>query len=276
MEIRFEQSPQAVSKMSTAELRESFLFEDLFSPGNITMHYSHYDRIILGVVTPTNNTIELLAPGELKSEYFLERREIGIINEGGNGTIEAAGKIYELNKLDCLYVGKGINSVNFSSVRADDPAVFYFVSAPAHAEYPTTLCKKENASPVDLGAAETGNMRTIFKYIHLQGIRSCQLVMGLTVLKTGSVWNSVPPHTHTRRSEAYFYFDLPEQHRVFHFMGQPAQTRHLVMKNYEAVISPPWSVHFGSGTTNYGFIWAMAGENQVFDDMDQAPLNILT
>jgi 4-deoxy-L-threo-5-hexosulose-uronate ketol-isomerase len=179
---------------------------------------------------------------------------------------------YELNKLDCLYAGKGNSSVSFSSASKKDPAIFYLLSAPAHHKYPNKKMPKEKASPVNLGDASTSNKRTIYKYIHLDGIKSCQLVMGLTVLEPGSVWNSVPPHTHTRRMEVYFYFDVAAEHRVFHFMGEPRQTRHLVMANHDAVISPPWSVHYGCGTSNYGFIWGMAGENQVFTDMDQVPV----
>ncbi len=209
---------------------------------------------------------------ELKADYFLERRELGIINVGAKGIVNADGKKYELNKLDCLYLGKGTKKVSFASANRKEAAVFYLLSAPAHHKYANRLMKKGKASPVNLGDVATSNKRTIYKYIHLDGIKSCQLVMGLTVLEPGSVWNSVPPHTHTRRMEVYFYFDVPDSQRVFHFMGQPQETRHLVMKNHEAVISPPWSVHYGCGTSNYGFIWGMAGENQVFSDMDVKPV----
>jgi 4-deoxy-L-threo-5-hexosulose-uronate ketol-isomerase len=191
---------------------------------------------------------------------------------GGAGVVIADGKEFSANKLDCVYLGKETEDVKFKSNSKKDPALFYLLSAPAHHKYPNRLMTKEKAAPVQLGDVATSNKRTIYKYIHLDGIKSCQLVMGLTVLENGSVWNSVPPHTHTRRMEAYFYFDIPEQHRVFHFMGQPQETRHIVMNNHEAVISAPWSMHFGCGTSNYGFIWGMAGENQVFTDMDPAPI----
>lgn len=197
---------------------------------------------------------------------------MGIINVGGPGKVWAAGEVYSMEKLDCLYLGKGTKEVNFHSADKAEPALFYLLSAPAHQQFPTVKMTKKEALPVVLGSIETSNQRTIYKYIHLDGIQSCQLVMGLTVLQSGSVWNSVPPHTHKRRMEVYFYFDVPEQQSVFHFMGEPQQTRHIILRNNSAVISPPWSVHFGSGTSNYGFIWGMAGENQAFADMDPAPV----
>ena len=200
---------------------------------------------------------------------------MGIINVGSHGSVIADGVTYDLEKLSCLYLGKGTKEVQFKTADKNDPAIFFFLSAPAHHTYPNKIMRKEEASPVALGAVETANQRTIYKYIHADGIQSCQLVMGLTVLNDGSVWNSVPPHTHTRRTEVYFYFDLNEQQRVFHFMGEPQQTRHLVMKNHEAVISPPWSIHCGTGTSNYAFIWGMAGENYTFTDMDPAPITEL-
>lgn len=268
MEIRFEHSPKEVSTMNTEELRNAFLVQDSVVDGELNFMYSHYDRTIMGGAKPLGKTLELPNHEELKANYFLERREIGIINVAGSGKIVADGVEYKLEKLSCLYLGKGTQKVSFSSDSSAEPAVYFFISAPAHKEYPNTLVHKEQAAPVNLGDVTTSNKRTIYKYIHLDGIRSCQLVMGLTVLESGSVWNSIPPHTHTRRMEAYFYFDLPEKHRVFHYMGQPTETRHLVVKNYDTAISPPWSVHFGCGTSNYSFIWAMAGENQVFNDMD--------
>ena len=275
MEIRFQNSPRETKSMDTGQLRESFLVQNLMQDDQVKLVYSHYDRVIVGGVKPVKNSLGLPNHDELKAEYFLERREIGIINVGGNGTILADEKEYNLQKLDCVYLGRGTKQVTFKSADAASPALFYLLSAPAHEAYPNTLMTKENASPVHLGEIVTSNKRTIYKYIHLDGIKSCQLVMGLTVLQEGSVWNSVPPHTHTRRMEAYFYFDLPEQHRVFHFMGEPQETRHLVMNNHEAVLSAPWSMHFGCGTSNYGFIWGMAGENQVFTDMDPAPIATL-
>jgi 4-deoxy-L-threo-5-hexosulose-uronate ketol-isomerase len=272
MEIRFETSPREAATLDTAALREQFHVPALMKDDQVVLVYSHYDRVIIGGAKPMKKTLTLGNPGELKAEYFLERREIGIINVGGEGTVEADGKQYAMNKLDCVYLGKETKKVSFTSSSKKDPAVFYLLSAPAHHKYPSKLMPKAKATPVDMGDKTTSNERTIYKYIHLDGIRSCQLVMGLTVLKPGSVWNSVPPHTHTRRMEVYFYFDVPEQHRVFHFMGQEKETRHIVVANHEAVISPPWSMHFGCGTTNYGFIWGMAGENQVFTDMDQVAL----
>lgn len=268
MEIRFEHSKKEVSRMTTEELRDAFLMENIMQEDKVTFVYSHYDRLITGGVKPVSKSVNLTTYTELKAEYFLERRELGIINVGGSGTVTADGETYSLEKLSCLYLGKGTKEVSFASADGASPAVYYLLSSPAHAEYPNRMMTKEEASPVQLGDSLTSNKRTIYKYIHLEGIRSAQLVMGLTVLEPGSVWNSVPPHTHTRRTEVYFYFDLPENQRLFHFMGEPEQTRSIVMQNHEAVVSPPWSVHFGCGTSNYTFIWGMAGENQVYSDMD--------
>ncbi|OIR00124.1 4-deoxy-L-threo-5-hexosulose-uronate ketol-isomerase 1 [mine drainage metagenome] len=275
MQIRFQNSKKEVRGMTTEELRENFLCEDLMQDDVINLIYSHHDRVITGGVKPVQQSLSLKTDEELKANYFLERRELGIINVGGDGFVEADGIKYALEKLSCLYLGKGTKEVLFASADKNNPAVFFLLSAPAHHAYPNKKMTKEEASPVALGAVETSNQRTIYKYIHLDGIQSCQLVMGLTVLNDGSVWNSVPPHTHTRRTEVYFYFDLNEQQRLFHFMGEPQQTRHLVMKNNEAVISPSWSIHCGCGTSNYAFIWGMAGENQVFSDMDPAPITEL-
>ena len=275
MEIRFQNSPAETKQMDTEQLRQNFLVQNLMQDDTVQLVYSHYDRVIVGGVKPVNKTIVLPNHPELRAEYFLERRELGIINVGGPALIIADKKEYVVNKLDCFYLGKGTKDVKFRSRSKKDPALLYLLSAPAHRKYPNKLMTKEKASPVNLGDVSTSNKRTIYKYIHLDGIRSCQLVMGLTVLENGSVWNSVPPHTHTRRMEVYFYFDVPDQHRVFHFMGQPQETRHVVMANHEAVISAPWSMHYGCGTSNYGFIWGMAGENQVFSDMDPAPVATL-
>lgn len=272
MEIRFQSSPREVKGMNTQQLRENFLVQNLMQANQIELVYSHFDRVIVGGAMPVSNPVLLPNEAELRADYFLERRELGIINVGGAGTVEADGVVYELNKLDALYLGKGTRFVSFSSASADQPAQYFLLSAPAHHTYPNRRMQKDEAAPVHLGEKATSNERTIYKYIHQEGIQSCQLVMGLTVLKEGSVWNSVPPHTHTRRMEVYFYFDLPEAHRVFHLMGEPQETRHIVMANQEAVISPPWSVHCGPGTTNYGFIWAMAGENYTFTDMDPVPI----
>jgi 4-deoxy-L-threo-5-hexosulose-uronate ketol-isomerase len=272
MEIRFQNSPNEVRQMDTAALRENFMVPSLMKDDQIKLVYSHYDRVIIGGAKPVNTILELPNEAELRAEYFLERRELGIINTGGAGQVIADGVTYSLNKLDALYLGKGTRTVQFKSGAGDESPIFFLMSTPAHHTYPNRAMTREEASPVNLGDVSTSNQRTIYKYIHQDGIQSCQLVMGLTVLNHGSVWNSVPPHTHTRRMEVYFYFDVPADHRVFHFMGQPQETRHVVMANHEAVISPPWSVHFGSGTTNYGFIWAMAGENYTFTDMDPAPV----
>src|SRR4051812_46271687 len=269
MEIRFQHSPQESSQMNTQQLRTNFLVEDLMQPGKSKLVYSHYDRMIIGGVVPAAGSIELSNEGELKASYFLERREMGIINIGGKGSVTADGTTYEIDKLECVYLGKGTKQVIFSSGDQQNPAAFYLLSVPAHHTYPNKKMTRQEAAPLQLGEAFTSNTRSLYKYIHNDGIQSCQLVMGLTVLEEGSVWNSVPPHTHTRRMEAYFYFDVPDAHRVMHFMGEPQQTRHIVMANREAVISPPWSMHFGCGTANYGFIWGMAGENKEFTDMDQ-------
>jgi 4-deoxy-L-threo-5-hexosulose-uronate ketol-isomerase len=272
MDIKFSSSPAEVKGMDTAALRNHFLIGALMKQDEVTLTYTHYDRLIVGGIAATHKTTPLTVEAELRADYFLERRELGIINVGGKGIVTADGVSYELNKLDALYLGKGTKEVTFKAADGSAPAYFYLMSAPAHHTHPNRKMTKEEASPVNLGDVATANKRTIYKYIHLEGIQSCQLVMGLTTLEDGSVWNSVPPHTHTRRTEVYFYFDVPSDHRVFHFMGQPTETRHLVIANHEAAISPPWSVHFGSGTANYGFIWAMAGENLVFSDMDPAPV----
>jgi 4-deoxy-L-threo-5-hexosulose-uronate ketol-isomerase len=275
MEIRFTNSPNETKQMNTEQLRENFLVQQLMQADEIKLVYSHYDRVIIGGANPVNKIVQLPNHPELKAEYFLERRELGIINIGGAGIVIADNKEFAINKLDCVYLGKGTKQIKFKSVSKKEPAMFYLLSAPAHHTYPNKMMKKEKAMPVQLGAAETSNKRTVYKYIHLEGLRSCQLVMGLTMLEPGSVWNSVPPHTHTRRMEVYFYFDLPDGQRIMHFMGETQQTRHMVMANNEAVISPPWSTHLGCGTSNYGFIWGMAGENLVYTDMDPAPVATL-
>lgn len=275
MESRFQVSAKETAAMNTQELRANFLMEDVISDDRVQLTYTHYDRVIVGGVKPVSTTLSLDNDPELRSDYFLQRREIGIINVGGKGTIEADGKAFELNKLDCLYVGKGVQSVSFKTADASQPAVFFFLSAPAHAAHPIQFLSKENASPTNVGSLETSNDRTIYKYIHADGIKSCQLVMGLTVLKTGSVWNTMPAHTHTRRMEAYFYFDVPQSQRVFHFMGEPTETRHIVMSNHQAVVSPPWSIHSGCGTSNYSFIWGMAGENYTYTDMDMVAIDAM-
>jgi 4-deoxy-L-threo-5-hexosulose-uronate ketol-isomerase len=275
MQARYESSPKETASMNTAELRSNFLVETLFTPDQIHIVYSHYDRMVIGGIMPKNEALTLGTYDELKSEFFLERREIGIINVAGDGKITIDGEAFKINKLDCLYVGKGVQNLVFESIDSSNPAKYFILSAPAHAAYPTRLMTKEEASPANMGAVETANQRVIYKYIHLDGIRSCQLVMGLTVLQTGSVWNTMPSHTHDRRMEAYCYFDVPESHGVLHLMGQPQETRHLWISNHQAIISPPWSVHSGCGTSNYSFIWGMAGENQSFSDMDFIPISEL-
>jgi len=267
--------PQDFRKYDTASIRESFLIEDLVQAGNINFTYTHYDRMMIGSAAPLQETLQLGNYPNLRADYFLERREMGIINVGGEAVITVGATDFTLQKLDCLYIGKGVQHVNFKSIHPDKPAKLYILSAPAHASFPTMLSKKENAESNSLGAMETSNQRTIFRYIHKKGIQSCQLVMGLTMLEKGSVWNTIPPHTHDRRMEVYFYFDVPDNQLVFHYLGEPGETRHIVTKNYQAVLSPPWSIHAGSGTSNYGFIWGMAGENIEYSDMDGIQLNDL-
>lgn len=275
MEIRFQNSPKETSTMNTQQLRDNFHVPGLMKDDQLQLVYSHYDRVILGGAKPVNSTITLANHPELRADYFLERREIGIINVGGEGTVIADGTTFQLNKLDCLYLGKGTKDVAFKSNNPTQPASYFLLSAPAHHKYENRKLGKEEASPVALGDQSTANKRTIYKYIHADGIKSCQLVMGLTVLNEGSVWNTMPAHTHTRRMEAYFYFDVQEQHRVFHYMGEPTETRHLLIANHDAIISPPWSIHSGCGTASYSFIWGMAGENFIFTDMDAVAISEL-
>ncbi len=261
--------------MNTQQLRQHFLIQELMQPGRIELVYSHFDRLIVGGVVPIDAPIILPNEDELKANYFLERREMGIINVGGKGKVVADGVVYEIDKLECVYLGKGTKDVSFASNNSEIPAHFYLLSLPAHHTFPNRMMTKAEAAPINLGDIATSNKRTIYKYIHNDGIQSCQLVMGLTTLEAGSVWNSVPPHTHTRRMEAYFYFDVDAAQRVMHFMGEPQETRHLVVANHEAAISAPWSMHFGVGTASYGFIWGMAGENKEFTDMDPVPVAAL-
>ncbi|MBX9852736.1 MAG: 5-dehydro-4-deoxy-D-glucuronate isomerase, partial [Cytophagaceae bacterium] len=227
----------------------------------------HYDRFIIGGVSPVKKAVKLESFAELKSEYFLERREIGIINVGQEGIVKADGKEYTLLNKECLYIGKGVKEVIFQS-KGTVPAKYFFCSAPAHTFFPVQKYELAKAEPLQLGSAETGNKRTIYKLVHEKGIQSCQLVMGMTTFEKGSTWNTLPCHRHDRRMEAYFYFDMNEKERVIHFMGEPKETRHLIVANDEAIISPPWSVHFGTATNSYSFIWAMAGENKDYTDMD--------
>ncbi|GGG32809.1 5-dehydro-4-deoxy-D-glucuronate isomerase [Hymenobacter glacieicola] len=264
--------PRETAAMTTAELRENFLLESLFVPGEIQLVYTHYDRMLVGGATPTTEALTLPCPDTLKAEFFLQRRELGVLNTGAAGTVTVDGTTYELGRQDCLYVGKDAREVSFMSQDANQPAKFYLLSTPAHATYPTTRMTQAEATPVTLGALETANQRTIYKYIYAEGIQSCQLVMGLTQLHAGSVWNTMPAHTHDRRMEAYLYFDLPEGQRVLHLMGRPQETRHLWVSEGQAILSPPWSIHSGCGTAGYTFIWGMGGENQEYTDMDPAPI----
>ena len=275
MEIRFQNSPAEVKNMDTQLLRNNFLIQKLMTDDVITLMYSHYDRVIIGGVKPVSKTVSLANENELRAEYFLQRREMGIINVGGDGQIIADGQTFSVNKLDCLYLGKGTKSVSFKSADQNKTACFYILSAPAHQAYPTTLLKKENTISNTVGSLETSNHRTIYKYIHAEGIQSAQLVMGLTILEKGSVWNTMPAHTHERRMEIYTYFNIPEGQAVFHMMGEGNQTRHILVQNEQAVISPSWSIHAGCGTAAYTFIWAMGGENQTFDDMDHIAIGDL-
>jgi len=268
MKILHSVHPDDFKTYQTAKIRERFLIDKQVQPDQLNCAYTHYDRMIVGFANPVTQQLELPNYPNLRADYFLERREIGIINVGGDGTITTDDRSFDLKKLDCLYIGKGTKSVTFSSVTANEPAVFYLLSAAAHAVYPTTLLTHADAIKVTLGSAATANYRTINKYIHLEGIKSCQLVMGLTILHSGSVWNTMPPHVHDRRMEAYFYFDVPEGQKIFHYMGEGDETRHITMDNYDAVVSPPWSIHAGSGTASYSFIWGMAGENLDYTDMD--------
>ncbi|TDF97742.1 5-dehydro-4-deoxy-D-glucuronate isomerase [Paenibacillus piri] len=269
MEIRYATNPTETKSYDTDRLRSEFLIENLFVPDKLNMVYSHVDRFITGGVIPTTEPIKLEADKhEMGADYFLERREIGIINVGPAGTVTVDGTEYVLESKDCLYVGLGNKEVVFKSANAANPARFYFNSTPAHKNYPTEKVEISKAEPQHLGSINSSNERTIYKYIHLNGIQSCQLVMGMTLLKPGNMWNTMPCHTHNRRSEVYFYFDMPEDGLVFHLMGDPGETRHVVVRNEQAIISPSWSIHSGVGTNNYTFIWAMAGENQEFTDMD--------
>lgn len=275
MEIRHPVHPAHFQMYDTEEMREDFLIKDLFTPDRPKLVYSFFDRLIVGGICPVQPLALEVEPDIIGSAYLLERRELGLINVGGSGIVSGDGTDWELSSGDGLYIGKGVESLQFSSLDSGDPARFYMLSAPAHQHYESAKISRADAESVSLGEAHTSNRRTINKYIHPGGVRSCQLVMGMTVLEPGSVWNTMPTHTHQRRMEAYFYFDLKEDQRVFHLMGEPEETRHLVVKNHQAVISPSWSIHSGVGTAAYSFIWGMAGENQDFDDMDHVAMETL-
>ena len=275
MKILHSVHPDDFKQYGTALIRERFLIDGIVEKDSINFVYTHYDRMIIGAANPVSQQLVLESYPNLRAEYFLERREIGIVNVAGDGTVLADGKVHNMNKFDCLYIGRGIKKVTFSSKNSEDPAVFYLLSSPAHISYPTTLMSIDKAAKVDAGSVATANQRTINKYIHADGIKSCQLVIGLTILHPGSVWNTMPAHTHDRRMEAYFYFDLPVGQKVLHYMGKGDETRHIMVNNYEAVVSPPWSIHSGSGTTNYNFVWGMAGENLDYTDMDTISISDL-
>lgn len=274
MEVRQAANPNDVKLYTTERLRNDFLIQGLFKPGVIKLVYSQIDRIITGGVCPIK-PITLEAGAEIRAKYFLERREMGIINIGPKGTVSVDGVKYELDTKEALYVGMGSKEIIFSSNDSKNPSKFYFNSAPAHKTYPNVFIKPENCVQVELGSLEESNHRVITKYILPGQVESCQLVMGMTSLKPGSVWNTMPCHTHDRRMEVYLYFNLPENAVVFHYMGEPNETRHIVMRNEEAVISPSWSIHAASGTQAYTFIWGMVGENQAFDDMDAVAMKDL-
>lgn len=279
MELRTAASPRDVKHYTTERLREEFLIQGLFAADEIKLVYSHIDRIITGAATPVSKELKLTAGDELRAEYFLQRREMGVINIGGAGSITVDGKKYEVGFKEAMYIGMGARDIVFESAEEKQPAKFYLNSAPAHKTYPTVLIKPEgkpeegvvivkDENKVELGSLEESNHRVICKYILPGQVESCQLVMGMTQLKPGSVWNTMPCHTHDRRMEVYLYFEMPEDAFVMHYMGEPDETRHIVMRNEEAVISPSWSIHAGSGSRAYTFIWGMVGENQVFSDMD--------
>ena len=267
MEIRNAIHPRDFKTYTTEAIRKEFLVQHLFTPGQTKLVYSHYDRMIVGGVCP-NKPLALKASKEIGAEYFLAGREMGVINVSSKGTVTVDGATYALGRNDGLYVGRGSKEIIFSSEDNDNPAHFYLLSGPAHITYPTTRVGINDAEKTRLGSAGESNIRTINKYIHADGVKSCQLVMGMTVLEPGSVWNTMPCHTHERRMEVYFYFSLADDAVLFHLMGEPNETRFIVIRNEEAVLSPSWSVHAGVGTSNYTFIWGMVGENQTFTDMD--------
>ena len=275
MDIRYSANPNDVKRYTTQELREEFLIEDLYRPDQVTAVYSHVDRMVTLGCMPVNETVSIDKGidvwANFGTHFFLERREVGMFNIGGAGTVTVDGAVYELGYKDCLYITMGAKEVLFASADGTKPAKFYMVSAPAHRSYETKLLKIADAAKKPLGDAASSNKRVINQFIHPDVLQTCQLSMGMTVLEEGSVWNTMPAHTHERRMEVYMYFEVPEDQVVFHMMGQGQETRHIVMRNEQAVISPSWSIHAGAGTASYTFIWAMGGENQAFDDMDVIP-----
>ncbi|WP_131535438.1 5-dehydro-4-deoxy-D-glucuronate isomerase [Pedobacter nototheniae] len=274
-ESRYAQSPKEVKQMDTAALRDNFLIDNVFEANQVNLTLSHFDRYIVGGAMPVGQKIDLPNPDDLKANFFLERRELGMINVGGKAIVTADGERFELEYKEALYIGKGTKEVSFESADQSQPAKLYLNSAPAHHTYPTKKVSKAEAEIVELGSPETANHRIINKLLVNSVLPTCQLQMGMTELKSGSVWNTMPAHTHDRRMEAYFYFEVPEGQSVCHFMGQPQETRHIWMQNDEAVISPNWSIHSGAGTSNYTFIWGMAGENLDYGDMDHCKITEL-
>mgnify|MGYP001089026278 FL=1 len=272
---RYAASPQDVKSYDTTRIREEFLVDNLMESDKINLVYSHYDRYIIGSAVPTESPLKLEAIDALKSENFLDRRELGIINVGETGTVTVDGTEYVLEHKEALYVGQGNKNVEFSSNSSENPALFYINSTPAHKAFPTKKIGRDDVETVELGSPETANARTLRKYIVNSVVDVCQLQMGMTTIKPGSSWNTMPAHVHDRRMEIYFYFEVPSDQAVCHFMGEPTETRHIWMGNNEAVISPPWSIHSGSGTSSYSFIWGMAGENLDYGDMDHCKINEL-
>ncbi|MFC3746389.1 5-dehydro-4-deoxy-D-glucuronate isomerase [Paenibacillus sp. GCM10012306] len=276
MERRYASHPQEVKQFDTERLRKEFHIPVLFVPDELKLVLTHEDRMIIGGAQPVTQEVQLTTDlKELGVSYFLERRELGVINVGGTGTVTVDGTSYELGTKECLYVGQGSKEVSFKSNDSTQPAKFYLNSAPAHQSYPTAKTTLAEADSSALGDIKNSNERTIYRFIHTNGVQSAQLVMGMTELKPGNMWNTMPAHIHPRRMEAYFYFGLPEDAAVFHLMGEPDETRHIVMSNEQAVISPSWSIHSGVGTSNYTFIWSMAGDNKRYDDMDPVSIKEL-
>ena len=272
MEIRYAIHPDHMKSLDSHEMRKHFLMERLFEDERINMVYSHIDRLIVGGAYPTGKALKVEAAKELGADFFLQRREMGIINIGSQGIVSVDGREYVLGRIECLYIGMGSKEVSFKSVDARHPAKFYFNSAPAHLTCPTVRLLINDVQCLNLGTPDKANVRRLYQFIHPSVLKTCQLVMGVTVLEPNSIWNTMPCHTHDRRMEAYFYFDVPADSLVFHFIGEPKETRHIVMRNEQAVLSPSWSVHSGVGTSHYSFIWGMVGENQTFTDMDQIPM----
>lgn len=275
MEIRYSPDPAGFARMNTTEIRKCFLVEELFRQDSIKLVYSDVDRAICGGIMPVRQAILLSASDELKADYFCQRRELGVLNVGDAGTITVDGHKYDMARTDCLYIGRGSKEISFASKSPDSPARFYLLSYPAHKEYPTSHIPVAKANTKHLGSVEQANKRTIYQLIHPDIVKSCQLVMGFTKMELGCVWNTMPPHTHERRMEVYMYFGIPDSVRVFHFMGQPHETRHVSMANEQAIICPSWSIHSGVGTEAYTFCWGMGGENQNFDDMDHLAIKDL-